>query len=69
MPTGDNNWIPMLLYASVFIHLIINGWYNKQMDSILAYPHAPAEVPLCLHFSQGYIFKRSNEGESHSQTY
>ena len=40
------------------------------MDLILAYPHAPAEAPLYMHFPQGYIFKNGViEGETHSQTY
>ena len=32
------NWNTLCLF---FIHSIYNGWYNKQMDFILAYPHAP----------------------------
>ena len=32
---------------------------------ILAYPHAPAEVPLYMNFPQGYIFKNGVMKEKH----
>ena len=35
------------------------------MDFILAYPHAPAEVPYYMHFPQGYTFKNRLTNEKH----
>ena len=43
--------------AVVFIHSIMKEWYSQQMDFILAYPHAPPEVPLYMNFPKGYKFK------------
>ena len=56
------NWNTLCL---LFIQSIINRWYNKQMDFILAYLHAPAEVPLYMHFPQGCIFKNGVMKEQH----
>ena len=48
------SWQTLRLF---FIHLILKGWHSKQMDFVLAYPHAPAEVPLYMRFPKGYEFK------------
>ena len=32
---------------------------------MLAYPHAPAELPLYMHFLKGYIFKNEVMKEKH----
>lgn len=42
------NWTTLRLF---FILSIIMGWYSKQMDFVLAYPHPPAEVPFFYEFS------------------
>ena len=35
------------------------------MDFVLAYPHAPAEVPLYMHFPKGYEFKDGISEDTH----
>ena len=35
------------------------------MDFVLAYPHAPAEVPLYMHFPKGYEFKDGISKDTH----
>ena len=42
---------------STWKHTPMKEWYSKQMDFILAYLHAPAEVPLYLNFPKRYKFK------------
>ena len=49
----------------LFLHLILKGWHSKQMDFVLAYPHAPAEVPLYMYFPKGYKFKNRISEETH----
>ena len=49
----------------VFIHSILKGWHSKQMDFVLAYPHAPAEVPIYMHFTKRYKFKNGISEETH----
>ena len=40
-------------------------WYSKQMDFILAYPHAPMEVPPYMNFPKGYKFKEGITMKTH----
>ena len=49
----------------IFIHSILKGRYSKQMDFVLAYPHALAEVPLCMRFPKGYEFKDGISKDTH----
>ena len=56
------SWQTLRLF---FIHSILKGWYSKQMDFVLAYPHAPAEVPLYMHFPKGYEFKNGISEDTH----
>ena len=48
-----------------FIHSILKGWHSKQMDFVLAYPHALAEVPLYMRFPRGYEFKDRISEDTH----
>ena len=48
-----------------FIHSILKGWHSKQMDFVLAYPHALAEVPLYMRFPKGYEFKDGISEDTH----
>ena len=48
-----------------FIHSILKWWHSKQMDFVLAYPHAPAEVPLYMCFPKGYEFKDGISEDTH----
>ena len=41
---------------------IIRGWQIRQIDFVLAYTQAPAEVPLYMKFPQGYNSKYLPEG-------
>ena len=45
-----------------FILAIIRGWWSRQIDFILAYMQAPAEVPLYMKLPQGYDSKFLPEG-------
>ena len=68
---GVNFWetyVPVVSWQTLrlfFIHLILKGWHSKQMDFVLAYPHAPAEVPLYMHFPKGYKFKDRISEDTH----
>ncbi|KAL7575276.1 hypothetical protein ACA910_001801 [Epithemia clementina (nom. ined.)] len=57
------NWQTLRLF---FILSILRGWHNRQMDFVLAYPHAPAEVPLYTNFPQGYVFPPSVSRTTHA---
>ena len=48
-----------------FIHSIPKGWHSKQMDFVLAYTHAPGEVPLYMRFPKCYEFKDGISEDSH----
>ena len=56
------SWQTLRLF---FIHSILKGWHSKQMDFVLAYPHAPAEVPLSMRFPKGYKFKNGISEDTH----
>ena len=45
-----------------FVLAIIRGWRIRQIDFVLAYTQAPAEVPLYMKFPQGYDSKYLREG-------
>ena len=48
-----------------FICSILKGWHSKQMDFVLAYPHALAEVLLYMRFPKGYEFKDGISEDTH----
>ena len=56
------SWQTLRLF---FVHSILKGWHSKQMDLVLAYPHAPAEVLLYMHFPKGYKFKDGISEDTH----
>ena len=56
------SWQTLRLF---FIHLILKEWHSKQMDFVLAYPHALAEVPLYMRFPKGYEFKDRISEDTH----
>ena len=68
---GVNFWetyVPVVSWQTLrlfFIHSILKGWHSKQMDFVLAYSHAPAEVPLYMYFLKGYKFKNGISEETH----
>ena len=60
----SETYVPVVSWQALrlfFIH-----WSStEQMDFVLAYPHAPAEVPLKMHFPKGYEFKNGISEETH----
>ena len=56
------SWQTLRLF---FIHSILKGWHSKQMEFVLAYPHALAEVPLYIRFPKGYEFKDGISKDTH----
>ena len=68
---GVNFWetyAPVVIWQTLrlfFIHSILKGWYSKQIDFMLAHPHAPAEVPLYMHFLKGNKFKNGITEDTH----
>ena len=56
------SWQTLRLFS---IHSILKGWHSKQMDFVMAYPHALAEVALYMHFPKGYEFKDGISEDAH----
>ena len=65
---GINYWetyAPVFTWQTIrffFMLAIIRGWRIHQIDFVLAYTQAPAEVPLYMKFPQGYDSKYLPEG-------
>ena len=58
-------YAPVVTWQTIrffFILAIIRGWQICQIDFVLAYTQAPAEVPLYMKFPQGYDSKYLPEG-------
>ena len=52
-----NTYAPVVTWQTVRFFLILSlllGWQSRQLDFVMAYPQAPAEMPLYLHLPQGY---------------
>ena len=48
---------PVVTWQTVRFFLILSlllGWRSRQLDFVMAYPQAPAEMPLYLRLPQGY---------------
>ena len=56
------SWQTLRLF---FILSILKGWHSKQMDFVLAYPHALGEVTLYMCFPKGYEFKDRISEDTH----
>ena len=41
---------------------LIQGWASHQLNSVMAYPQAPAEKPLYMRLPQGYHCKGITKG-------
>ena len=56
---GINYWetyAPVVQWTSIHLFLInalLNSWYQRQLDFILAYPQAPIECPLYMKIPKG----------------
>ena len=65
---GINYWetyAPVVTWQTIcffFVLAIIRGWQSQQIDFVLAYTQAPAEVPLYMKLPQGYDPKFLPEG-------
>ena len=55
-----DTYAPVVTWQIVRLFLILSlllGWQSRQLDFVMAYPQAPAEMPLYMRLPQGY--KRS----------
>ena len=65
---GINYWetyAPVVTWQTIhffFVLAIIRNWRIRQIDFVLAYTQAPAEVPLYMKFPQGYDNKYLPDG-------
>ena len=52
-----DTYAPVVTWQTVQFFLILSillGWSSRQLDFVMAYPQAPAEMPLYLRLPQGY---------------
>ena len=52
-----DTYAPVVTWQTVRFFLILSlllGWRCRQLDFVMAYPQAPAEMPLYLRLPQGY---------------
>ena len=52
-----DTYAPVVTWQTVHFFLILSlllGWRSRQLDFVMAYPQAPAELPLYLRLPQGY---------------
>ena len=60
---GVNYWetySPVVRWSTIRLVLtitIMNGWYTRQLDFVLAYPQAPVECNLYMAIPYGYKIK------------
>ena len=52
-----DTYAPVVTWQTVRLFLILSillGWRSRQLDFVMAYPQAPAEMPLYMRLLQGY---------------
>ena len=52
-----DTYAPVVTWQTVCLFLILSlllGWQSHQLDFVMAYPQAPAEMPLYIQLPQGY---------------
>ena len=52
-----DTYAPVVTWQTVCFFLILSillGWQSRQLDFVMAYPQAPAEMPLYMWLPQGY---------------
>ena len=52
-----DTYAPVVTWQTVRLFLILSlilGWQSRQLDFVMAYPQAPAEMPLYMQLPQGY---------------
>ena len=55
-----DTYAPVVTWQTVRLFLILSlllGWQSRQLDFIIAYPQAPAEMPLYMRLPQGYQWR------------
>ena len=56
-----DTYAPVVTWPTVRFFLILSillGWHSRQLDFVMAYPQAPAEMPLYMQLPQGYKCNR-----------
>ena len=64
-----DTYAPVVTWQTVRFFLILSillGWQSRQLDFVMAYPQAPAEMPLYMRLPQGY--KRNRITRKHTRT-
>ena len=52
-----DTYTPVVTWQTVRLFLILSlilGWQSRQLDFVMAYQKAPAEMPLCMQLPQGF---------------
>ena len=52
-----DTYAPVVTWQTVRLFLVLSlllGWQSRQLDFVMAYPQAPAEMPLYMRLPQGY---------------
>ena len=55
-----DTYAPVVTWQTIRLFLILSlllGWQSRQLDFVMAYPQAPAEMPLYMRLLQGYQCK------------
>jgi hypothetical protein len=55
---------PVVRWSSIRLFLtiaLIKGWHSRQVDFVLAYPHANIETELSMEIPRGFEFKNSRK--------
>ena len=63
-----DTYTPVVTWQTVRFFLILSillGWQSRQLDFVMAYPQAPAEMPLYMRLPQGY--KRNGTRKTHAR--
>ena len=63
-----DTYAPVVTWQTVRLFLILSlllGWQSRQLDFVMAYPQAPAEMPLYMRLPQGYQ-RRSMSRKTHA---
>ena len=56
-----DTYAPVVTWQTVRLFIILTillGWQSRQLDFVMAYPQAPAEMPLYMKLPQGYKCNR-----------
>ena len=59
-----DTYAPVVTWQTVRLFLILSlilGWQSRQLDFVVAYPQALAEMPLYMHLPQGYRRNRMSQ--------